>query len=89
MTDDSNLTLEHLNLEVEKIGSLMRSLSVQIAGIRTRVTDLELWGPEGVQKRNGRGFIAAGKNKKRPSKGKNGKGKRGKQSIKGRGKWAP
>jgi hypothetical protein len=89
MTDDNNLTLERLNLEVEKIGSLMRSLSIQVAGIRTRVTDLELWGPEGVQKRNSTGFIAAGKNKKRPSKGKNGKGKRGKQSIKGRGNWAP
>lgn len=90
MTDDSNLTLERLNLEVEKIGSVLRSMSVQIAGIRTRVADLELWGPEGVHKRNGGGLVAAGGKKKGPVKGKNGKsGKRGKRGKVGKGKWAP
>ena len=68
MADDSSLTLEQLNLEVEKIGSALRSMTVQIAGIRTRVADLEHWGVDGIN--NGRHLVAVGKAKKRLKPGK-------------------
>ena len=41
MVEARKVTLEGLNREVEKIGSLLRSMNVQIEAIRTRVTDLE------------------------------------------------
>ena len=41
MVEARKVTLEALNREVEKIGSLLRSMNVQIEAIRTRVTDLE------------------------------------------------
>lgn len=72
MADDSSLTLEHVSSEVEKIGSMLRSMSVQIAGIRTRVADLEQWGVNGAHNGNGGGVIVAAKKaaKKRPKVGK-------------------
>ena len=90
MTEESRLTLDSLNREVEKIGSLLSSVSVQISGIRARVADLELWGSlSGVA--NGSDTTAAGKRESgdkspgkrpdgRPGKGKDeqGKGKQGK-----------
>jgi hypothetical protein len=68
MADDSSLTLEQLNLEVEKIGSALRSMTVQIAGIRTRVADLEQWGLDGAH--NSRQLLAVRKAKKRLKRGK-------------------
>jgi hypothetical protein len=41
MAEAGKVTLERLNREVERIGSLLRSMNVQIDAIRTRVTDLE------------------------------------------------
>jgi hypothetical protein len=68
VTEDSSLSLEHLNQEVERIGSLLRSMSVQISGIRNRVTDLELGGSK-------RMLVTAGKGKKKRPPRKVGKGR--------------
>ena len=75
MAGDSSLTVEQVNLEVEKIGSMLRSMSTQIAGIRARVADLE--GLEGPHNGNGGGLLAAAK--KRPKTGKKVGAKRGKR----------
>src|SRR5262245_23232110 len=71
MQDGDNRNTENLTREVEKIGSQLRSMSIQIEAIRARVSDLESWGPRAV--------IAGGKDEDN-GKGKNegGKGKEGK-----------
>jgi len=43
MASGNGLTLEGVNAEVELLGSVIRSLSTQIASMRTRVSDLEQW----------------------------------------------
>ena len=97
MTEESKLTLEILNREVEKIGSLLYSVSVQISGIRARVADLELGDPfSGVTNRgettlggkDEHGDKRSGKRPDgRPGKGKEGqgKGKQGKGGKRGKG----
>jgi hypothetical protein len=69
MREASTVTLEGLNQEIDKIGSLVRSMSIQIRGITTRVADLERWGPrseivamagkEGKGKKPGKGGKSA------------------------------
>jgi hypothetical protein len=41
MAEPGKVNLERLNREVERIGSLLRSMNVQIDAIRIRVSDLE------------------------------------------------
>jgi hypothetical protein len=68
MQDGTNPITENLSREVERIGSLLRSMSIQIEAIRARVSDLERWGPLSHGP-----VIAAGKE----GIGKGGKGKEG------------
>jgi hypothetical protein len=74
MDEQGGLTLENLSREVEKIGSLVRSISVQVGGLRTRVADLELGGihPDTI--------VVAGKKKGKTGGKSKGKGKKAKSS---------
>ena len=75
MQDREHRNDENLTREVEKIGSQLRSMSIQIEAIRARVSDLESWGP-----RHPGGTVKAGGKDEDGGKGKdenNGKGKKG------------
>jgi hypothetical protein len=76
MQDGTNPITENLSREVERIGSLLRSMSIQIEAIRARVSDLERWGPLSHGP-----VIAAGKE----DIGKGGKGGKGKEGNGGKG----
>jgi len=43
MASGNGLSLESVHQELERLGSLVRSLSTQIASVRVRVSDLEHW----------------------------------------------
>jgi hypothetical protein len=43
VTSAVGITIEHVNNEVQKLGSAIRSMSIQIASMRARVSDLEGW----------------------------------------------
>jgi len=43
MASGNDLTLETVHAEVEMLGSMIRSLSTQVASMRSRVSDLEQW----------------------------------------------
>ena len=43
MGSGNGMSLESVHQELEKLGSLVRSLSTQIASVRVRVSDLEHW----------------------------------------------
>ena len=43
MANGNGLSLESVHHELERLGSLVRSLSTQIASVRVRVSDLEHW----------------------------------------------
>jgi hypothetical protein len=84
MANGNGLSLEVVHHELERLGSLVRSLSTQIASVRVRVSDLERWDPI-----SGRGELRLlGKDTKKKGKRKGkGKGKgKGKQPGKGKGK---
>ena len=78
MQDGTNPITENLSREVERIGSLLRSMSIQIEAIRARVSDLERWGPLSHGP-----VIAAGKEDtgKGGKEGKGGKGDGGKHDC--------
>lgn len=83
MQDRDHRNNEDLTREVEKIGSQIRSMSIQIEAIRARVSDLESWGP----RYPGGTVKAAGKDED-GGKGKdenNGKGKKGGKEGNGNG----
>jgi hypothetical protein len=89
MANGNGLSLEVVHQELERLGSLVRSLSTQIASVRVRVSDLESW--DSVSRRaKGKGVDNGNGN----GKGKgvdngNGKGKgvdNGNDKGKGKGK---
>jgi len=84
MQNGTNPITENLSREVERIGSLLRSMSIQIEAIRARVSDLERWGPlshgpviAAGKEDTGKG----GKGGKGGKEGKGGKGDGGKQDF--------
>ncbi len=80
MSNTYQPTLEHMNEEIESLGSMVRSLSTQIAGMRARVTDLEEFGVS-YDSTERTGILAMGKDTdkgKKPGKGGKGKGNKGK-----------
>ena len=54
MQDRDNRNDENLTREVERIGSQLRTMSIQIEAIRARVSDLEGWGPRRTVKAGGK-----------------------------------
>ena len=88
MANGNGLSLEVVHHELERLGSLVRSLSTQVASVRVRVSDLEHWDPisnRGELRLLGKDTKKKGNRRgKRKGKGK-GKGK-GKQPGKGKGK---
>ena len=86
MQDGSNPITENLSREVERIGSLLRSMSIQIEAIRARVSDLERWGPLShgpviTAGKEGTGKGKEGKGGKGGKEGKGGKGDGGKPDF--------
>lgn len=75
MSNGSGVTLEGVHAEVEKLGGVIRGLSMQIAGMRSRVADLEQWDVP---------LLTMGKKKKKRGKGK-GKGKKKGKGTNGKG----
>ena len=72
MQDRDKSSQEDLTREVERIGSQLRSVSIQIEAMRARISDLETFGP-----RHARGPVRAGGKDEDHGKGKdedNGKG---------------
>ena len=65
--------------EVDRLGSLVRAVSIQVDAIRKRVSDLEVFGISRMHE------LKAGKGKKGKA-GKAGKGKSGKGKAKAAGK---
>jgi hypothetical protein len=43
MANGNGLSLETVHQELERLGSIIRGLSTQIASVRVRVSDLERW----------------------------------------------
>jgi hypothetical protein len=43
MANGNGVSLETVHQELEKLGSIIRGLSTQIASVRVRVSDLERW----------------------------------------------
>ena len=80
MQDGSNPSTENLSREVERIGTLLRSMSIQIEAIRARVSDLERWGPLSHEPVITAGKEGIGKGKEGKG-GKGGKGDGGKQDF--------
>jgi hypothetical protein len=72
--------------EVERLGSLVRDVSIQVDAIRKRVADLEIYGTSPVHE------VRAGKSKGgkpgKAGKGKAGKAGKGKAGKAGKGKAA-
>ena len=81
MQDGTNPITENLSREVERIGSLLRSMSIQIEAIRARVSDLERWGPLSHGPVIAAGKEDIGKGGKGGKEGKGGKGDGGKQDF--------
>jgi hypothetical protein len=80
MANGNGLSLEGVHLELEKLGSIIRSLSTQIAGVRVRVSDLEHWDGTKIK-----GELNLLSKQPRPKGKPKGKGT-GKPKGKGRGK---
>jgi len=76
MANGNGMSLEGVHQELENLGSLVRSLSTQIAGVRVRVSDLEHWDTA-----RGKGELKLLSKKPKPKR-KN----KGKQPSKGGGK---
>jgi hypothetical protein len=81
MQDGTNPITENLSREVERIGSLLRSMSIQIEAIRARVSDLERWGPLSHGPVIAAGKEDIGKGGKGGKEGKGGKGDGGKHDF--------
>ena len=60
MANGSGVTLEGVHAEVERLGGDLRNLIMQLAGMRSRVSDLEHWDVP---------LLAMAKKKKRKAKG--------------------
>ena len=90
MANGSGLALETMHQELERLGSIIRGLSTQIAGVRVRVSDLERWdtdlGAPGTRRAQLK-LMSKKPQKKRPGKGPSkGASKRGKSLGKRSGK---
>ena len=89
MANGNGLSLETVHQELERLGSIIRGLSTQIASVRVRVSDLERWdaslGAPGTRRAQLK-LMAKNPIGKGPGKGP-GKGS-GKGPGKGKGKMA-
>jgi hypothetical protein len=72
MPNGNGVTLESVSAEVEKLGSIIRGLSTQIAGIRVRLSDIEQWDRALMMAGRGKGKA---KRKKKAKAKKKAKGK--------------
>ena len=83
MANGHGVSLESVHQELERLGSIIRGLSTQVASVRVRVSDLERWDAG----RGKGGLKLMGKDVKGKGKGKDVKGKgKGKAPGKGGGK---
>jgi hypothetical protein len=71
MANGNGPSIEHMHQEIERLGSIVRSLSTQIASMRIRVSDIEEWDRSLMAAGRGKGKTKKKTKRKKKTKKKN------------------